>query len=311
MGGATEKSKIGIKYQSRAAELYRDEIKTLASENTQKKSTFAQFSNISVRDQPDDFESDSLPKSSETFEPSLSSSHAKENGSNTTPTQSSSPSRVVGGKKAASKRKPGLGAKKVSTSAFEDFDKPDEFDDTIGKTPVSAAGKQDKSQENIHSHSGAIRSSRLAYTEDEKNPSEQETKYQSPVGASKPTTQTRQSTYRSDSSFLAEPGDAQKRFGNVKSLSSSQYYGENDKKVSDGETERRLMKFSGKGAISSAEYFERDETPDLTAEGFARKIATTATTDFSQITTVVVDSGRKIQTLASDLLSDLQNRYQG
>jgi len=104
-------------------------------------------------------------------------------------------------------------------------------------------------------------------------------------------------------------GDAQKRFGGAKSISSAQYYGE-DKPTNNPETERRLNKFQGSSAISSADFFERDETDEFTTENLARKLAYTATTDFGQFTNVVVDGGKKITTMASDFFSDLQTRYQ-
>jgi len=69
-----------------------------------------------------------------------------------------------------------------------------------------------------------------------------------------------------------------------------------------------LNKFQGSSAISSADFFERDETEDLTAENLARKLAYTATNDLGQFTNVVVDSGRKITTLATDFFFRFANK---
>jgi len=295
------------KYHSRAAELYRDEIKGLVSD--QKKSSLSKFSSLSSQaaDRHDGFDTPlESPAPTTTPSPTLSSSSS--------PSASSSPTVQTNGARSNSGNivrnskkgpvKKGLGAKKVSTSTFDDFDKPDDFEDTVKNT---IAVSQDKtSLENVHSHSGAIRSSRLSYLDDDK-PSDQDAKYTSTLGPSSISSSTK-SESRSSSQF--DSGDAQKRFGSAKSISSAQYFGENEKKISDGESERRLMKFNGSSSISSADFFDRDETPDLTAEGLARKLASTATGDLAQISTVVVESGRKITNLANDFFNDLQNRYQ-
>jgi len=46
----------------------------------------------------------------------------------------------------------------------------------------------------------------------------------------------------------------------------------------------------------------------MNAAEFARRVA--LNTDFSQIKSMVIDGGKKIQTVANDLLNDLQSRYQ-
>ncbi len=51
----------------------------------------------------------------------------------------------------------------------------------------------------------------------------------------------------------------QSSYSKAKSISSDQYFG-NDKKEDEYEKNAKMTKFSGSRAISSADYFERDES---------------------------------------------------
>eukprot|EP01133_Synstelium_polycarpum_P008922 gene8922-10454_t len=104
---------------------------------------------------------------------------------------------------------------------------------------------------------------------------------------------------------------ARVNFSSAKSISSKQYFGD-DQDQQDPEKNARLSKFSGATSISSAQYYDRDETPtiyDMRASDLAKQFVYTAKTDFKNISTIVMDSSKKLSTMATNALSDLQDRY--
>jgi len=188
----------------------------------------------------------------------------------------------------------------VSQSAFEDFDKIEDFADPVSTAIV--VNQTPAQKEHTHSHS-AFSSSRLAYPEEEK-PSTQtyNSTFSSSTGSSTGSSTPISSKVKPQNPQPIDVGDAQKRFSNAKSISSAQYFGE-ESKVSDNEKEQRMMKFQGAHAISSADYFDRNEESD----NFTSKFGST---DLSQLTTIVADGSKKFSSMASDFLADMQSRYQ-
>jgi len=110
---------------------------------------------------------------------------------------------------------------------------------------------------------------------------------------------------------------ARKNFSAAKSISSSQYYGEEKEDVAD--KEQRLSRFSNSRAISSADYYERDESDmnkndiygilDMNAGDLARKLADHATSDIGSIKDSLSVQGRRIGNVASTFFQDLQEKY--
>jgi len=362
LGGPAEKSKVGLKYHSRAAELYREQIKQDASDSGSKKSaTLAKLSQLSFDDEIpnekvktpenlnplDSWHSEvsaaaaTAPPKATVQEPSPTPVPTSSSNSNTSvnlndtvsKTDNTSPGilRAAGTSKKPAKGKARFGAKKATSSAFDDFDTQD---DTPPSQPVSSSTPASSStsstwaspsssssssstsssktsassqtstpvayQPDLHAHTGFI-STKLASNEVSINEKES---FQSQTA---PKTNSNSNSRQAPTNY---DGDAQRRFAGAKSISSAQYFGE-DQKRKDPENERRLSRFSGANSISSADYFERDETPEITPEVIARRIAyTAATTDLNQIKNVVVDGSIKFQNMASDFFNDLQTRYQ-
>jgi ADP-ribosylation factor GTPase-activating protein 2/3 len=112
---------------------------------------------------------------------------------------------------------------------------------------------------------------------------------------------------------IEETGEAQRKFSGAKSISSAQYFDE-DKKAIDSDSQMRLQKFVGSDSISSAQFFDRDEvnsnasTLDLTASELISRMSLQASEDLSSLKSIAGETGRKLTSVASSLIADLQDR---
>eukprot|EP00252_Welwitschia_mirabilis_P013058 TRINITY_DN28876_c0_g1_i1.p1 TRINITY_DN28876_c0_g1~~TRINITY_DN28876_c0_g1_i1.p1 ORF type:complete len:407 (-),score=97.70 TRINITY_DN28876_c0_g1_i1:260-1480(-) len=107
---------------------------------------------------------------------------------------------------------------------------------------------------------------------------------------------------------IEETNEARQKFANAKAISSSQYFGENEKSSVDAEAQLRLQKFSGSRGISSSELFgeqEYDSALDLTASELLTRISLQASQDLSTLKNIAGETGKKLSSFASNLISEL------
>ncbi|KAJ4912547.1 putative ADP-ribosylation factor GTPase-activating protein AGD8 [Raphanus sativus] len=109
---------------------------------------------------------------------------------------------------------------------------------------------------------------------------------------------------------VEESDEARKKFTNAKSISSAQYFGDQNKNA-DLESKATLQKFSGSASISSADFFghgEDDSNVDITASDLINRLSFQAQQDISSVMNIAGETKKKLGTLASGIFSDLQDR---
>ncbi|GAV58029.1 ArfGap domain-containing protein [Cephalotus follicularis] len=108
---------------------------------------------------------------------------------------------------------------------------------------------------------------------------------------------------------IQETDEARKKFSNAKSISSAQYFGDQNKAGHDAQVS--LQKFSGSTAISSADLFGHssdDSSLDLAASDLINRLSFQAQQDISSLKNIAGETGKKLTSFASTLITDLQDR---
>ncbi|KAK9095290.1 hypothetical protein Scep_026759 [Stephania cephalantha] len=312
--GWTDGGKIEAKYTSRAADLYRQILskevaKSLAEDSglpsspvaSQSTDTANGFADVKVTEAP----KESLTEKQEILEVSASPKAS----SHTVVTTMKKP---IGARKAGSKTG-GLGVRKLTTKPSESLydQKPEEPAPVVTAPPVNTSSTSSSHfpsrfeyVDNVQSSDSSSRGPQvLGHVSPPKSSSFFE-EFGMDTGFPK------KSSSNSSKIQVQETDEARKKFSNAKSISSAQYFGDQNK-ARDMDAQASLQKFSGSAAISSADLFGHgtdDSGLDLTAADLINRFSFQASQDISSLKNIAGETGKKLTSMASSFITDLQDR---
>jgi ADP-ribosylation factor GTPase-activating protein 2/3 len=305
--------KTESKYQTRAAQLYKHKLKELVDETKKKKTT----SVASVTTEaPAEVAVTSTSSSQQTGKPKKETTPAfqweeEEEEQEDASVKYKPPTVASPDTRTSAKTASRLGATKANKSFFADFDLESDEEKEQELPPPPTNKSRNQAADDVSS-----KFSRLSYMDDEpaKNKNSSATEKSPAPERNKSTmvfdykgARNKSAPEKSDNTDYAR-----KNFSSAKAISSDQYFGTDKNDSNNHEKDMRLSRFSGASAISSAAYFERDESvtiSDMTASDVARKFAYNAKSDLGQLSNVVGEGAKKLSSMASSFLTDLQDRY--
>uniref|UniRef100_A0A1A7WID0 ADP-ribosylation factor GTPase-activating protein 3 n=1 Tax=Iconisemion striatum TaxID=60296 RepID=A0A1A7WID0_9TELE len=104
---------------------------------------------------------------------------------------------------------------------------------------------------------------------------------------------------------VSDSGEARKKFGEVKAISSDMYFGKQDS--SEYETKTRLERFAGSSSISSADLF--DDPKKQTGSSYRLSNVLPSAPDMSQLKLGVRSVAGKLSVMASGVVNTIQDHY--
>ena len=307
--GWTDGGKIEAKYTSRAADLYRQlllkEVSKSSTEDgnnsgppspvaaSQTSSQAAAFPDFKLVEVPKEVVNEKNEPESETIRSPKAPTHSFK--------------KPIGGKKPGSKTG-GLGARKLTTKPSESLyeQKPEEPAPALPSVAESTTARS-------KSHT-----SRFEYVENVPSAGSSSAENQAFGHVAPPKSSNFFGEYGMDSGYhkkstsgaskmqVEESSEARQKFSNAKSISSSQFFGDQANLEKEGQIS--LQKFSGSSAISSADLFGQqanNSNADLSASDLINRISFQATQDLTSLKSMAGQTGKKLTSMASNIISDL------
>ncbi|KAK1324658.1 putative ADP-ribosylation factor GTPase-activating protein AGD8 [Acorus calamus] len=305
--GWSDGGKIEAKYTSRAAELYRQiltkEVAKSAVDDTGLPSSPVFSQSMHKTNGLHDIKTNDAPKENSIEKPEASEIVR----SPKAPVHPVTVKKPIGGKKTGSKPG-GLGARKLTNKPSESLydQKPEE------PTPAITSS----SNATIHSPSLP---SRFQYVETTQTMDTNAGSTQKIGHVSPPKSSSFFADFGMDSGFhkkpnsnsskvqIQETNEARQKFSNAKAISSAQFFADpNNAKDTEGQIS--LQKFTSSTSISSADLFGEDHDDSITASDLINRISFQASQDISSLKNIAGETSKKLSSLASSFINDLQDR---
>ncbi|KAG5589359.1 hypothetical protein H5410_039873 [Solanum commersonii] len=312
--GWTDGGKIEAKYTSRAAELYKQLLSKEVAKSKAEESKAQDaglpaspvaFQAVQTTNGFSNIKTSEAPKESSSFKDETPEVSASPKASQSVYTTSIK--KPIVAKKSG---KPGgLGARKLTKKTSESL-----YDQKPEEPPVQVSSSNPASNAPT---GGSSFTSRFEYTDNVQSSEMSSGRVLNHV--SPPMSSNFFADYGMESGFkkkssnsskvqIEETDEARKKFTNAKAISSAQFFGDQSK--AEMEASVSLKKFSGSSAISSADLFGDDDRSDLdlTAGDLINRISFQAQQDMSSLKNIAGETGKRLGSFASTLMSDFQDR---